>query len=408
MWTWTANDPDTKLVPSSLVGMRDLDDAMAFMSDLGSRLVNRVQFTTDGHRPYIEAIEAAFGSDVDYAQLIKDFGVERRSLGRNRTPAMAAGVTDHVWTSEEIAARLLCESGTTYSCRMACMFCGSAGPMSEEDVVPLWAGRALDATGRVVLRRGPDGTFVREYTGLRVKLPGVCVSCNTGWMSRLENTVKPWLSPAIRGEEIVLAMPQQRVVAFWAAKTALLYELAMRKRRAAMPLPDSNLRWIYEHRNDQKPIPGSFVWLAALDPDNTSAHDKERYTVSDQVTSSLRHDGKGSGSDWAFANYLVTFTIGCLVVQVFGQDFSDDTHSPDGRPLAILFPPSSIESFQVRLWPRPDHVVIWPAPNTLTTITLNEFGGGWLGTLSYYVVGLGSSRRIVFADSDNRARFGTL
>ena len=133
-----------------------------------------------------------------------------------------------------------------------------------------------------------------------------------------------------------------------------------------------------------------------------------RYTISDQVTAALRHDGKDSGSDWKFANYLVTFTIGCLVVQVFGQDFSDDTHSPDGRPLAILFPPSSVESFQVRLWPQPDHVVIWPPPNTLTTTNLNAFGSGWLGTLSYYVVGLGDSRRIVFADSDNRARFGTL
>ena len=77
VWTWTAIDPDTKLVPTWLVGMRHLDYAMAFIADLSSRLVNRVQITTDGHRPYIEAFEAAFGADVDYAQLIKDFGVER-------------------------------------------------------------------------------------------------------------------------------------------------------------------------------------------------------------------------------------------------------------------------------------------------------------------------------------------
>ncbi len=187
VWTWVAIDPDTKLVASWLVGMRDLPEARAFIADLGSRLANRVQITTDGHRPYIEAIEAEFGRDVDYAMLIKEYGVvpsedasptarryspnmvtgqqvriiagdpdpdristsyiERQNLtmrmsmrrftrltngfskkvenhaamvslhfmhynfgrphstlGKNRTPAMAAGVADHVWTCDEIAA----------------------------------------------------------------------------------------------------------------------------------------------------------------------------------------------------------------------------------------------------------------------------------------------------------------
>lgn len=184
VWTWTAIDPDTKLVPSWLVGQRDAADARAFIADLGSRLANRVQITTDGHRPYIEAIEAAFGRNVDYAMLIKfygpdpnadrrfsppvvlaeevrvvqgdpdpslistsiaerqnltmrmgmrrftrltngfskkvenhaamvslhfmyyNFGRPHKSLGKLRTPAMAAGVTDHVWTCEEIASLL--------------------------------------------------------------------------------------------------------------------------------------------------------------------------------------------------------------------------------------------------------------------------------------------------------------
>ena len=190
VWTWVAIDPETKLVPSWLVGMRDLADARAFMSDLASRLANpHIQITTDGHTPYAEAIAIEFGGAVDYAQLIKDYGVEpsldasptarryspnkvlgqqirvisgnpdpdyistsivernnlsmrmgmRRftrltngfskkvenhaamvslhfmaynfmkvhgSLGKNTTPAMAAGVADHVWTPEEIVALL--------------------------------------------------------------------------------------------------------------------------------------------------------------------------------------------------------------------------------------------------------------------------------------------------------------
>jgi IS1 family transposase len=189
VWTWTAIDPVTKLVPSWLVGLREMVDARAFMADLRSRLVGRVQITTDGHSAYAEAIEREFGSDVDYAQLIKEYGVtesedasptarryspnkvtaqevrivagnpdpdhistsivERNNLtmrmgmrrftrltngfskkvenhaamvslhflhynfarphsalGKLTTPAMAAGVADHVWTCEEIAALL--------------------------------------------------------------------------------------------------------------------------------------------------------------------------------------------------------------------------------------------------------------------------------------------------------------
>jgi len=189
VWTWTAIDPDTKLVLSWLVGWRDPADARAFISDLRSRLMTRIQITTDGHQPYVEAIEAEFGQEVDYAMLIKQYGVEasldgsptarryspnkvtseevrivsgdpdldlistsiverqnltmrmgmRRftrltngfskkvenhaamvslhfmyynfarphmALGKNTTPAMAAGVADHVWTCDEIAALL--------------------------------------------------------------------------------------------------------------------------------------------------------------------------------------------------------------------------------------------------------------------------------------------------------------
>ena len=187
VWTWTAIDPETKLVPSWLVGMRDPADARLFIADLRSRLMGRVQITTDGHQPYVEAIEAEFGQDVDYAMLIKTYGiddnmaasptarryspnkvtgeqvrvisgnpdpslvstsyVERQNLnmrmgmrrftrltngfskkvenhaamvslhfmhynfarphmalGKRTTPAMAAGVADHVWTCDEIAA----------------------------------------------------------------------------------------------------------------------------------------------------------------------------------------------------------------------------------------------------------------------------------------------------------------
>ena len=183
VYTWTAICPDTKLVPSFMVGKRDAEYAHAFIQDLASRLANRVQLTTDGHKPYIEAVEGAFGGEIDYAMLVKHYSnpgeaqqaqkryspsefvsaekrrisgdpdvkkvstshVERQNLtmrmGMRRftrltngfskkienlehavalhfmfynfgrihktlrvTPAMEAGISDHVWTLEEIAA----------------------------------------------------------------------------------------------------------------------------------------------------------------------------------------------------------------------------------------------------------------------------------------------------------------
>jgi IS1 family transposase len=184
VWTWTALDPDSKLMCAWLVGDRSPEDAEVFMTDLAGRLANRVQITTDGFPGYVSAIAAAFGSKVDYAQLVKEYGadpkeerrfsppvvlsesvrvvngspdeskistsyVERsnltmrmgmrrmtrltngfskkaenlaaavslhfmyynfarphKSLGPKTTPAMAAGIADHVWTCEEIAALL--------------------------------------------------------------------------------------------------------------------------------------------------------------------------------------------------------------------------------------------------------------------------------------------------------------
>lgn len=73
-WTWTALDADSKMIISYLVGGRDSEYAIEFMDDVRARLANRVQLTTDGHKAYLEAVEGAFGGDVDYAQLVKMYG----------------------------------------------------------------------------------------------------------------------------------------------------------------------------------------------------------------------------------------------------------------------------------------------------------------------------------------------
>jgi IS1 family transposase len=74
IWTWVGIDADTKLVLSYLVGGRDGGWAKEFMEDCASRITNRVQITTDGHRMYLDAVENAFGADIDYAMLQKIYG----------------------------------------------------------------------------------------------------------------------------------------------------------------------------------------------------------------------------------------------------------------------------------------------------------------------------------------------
>lgn len=95
VWTWVALDADTKLVPSWLVGKRDVEDATLFVSDIASRLRNPVQLTTDGHRAYLKAVEKVFGGNIDYAQLHKLYGTEQTNEKRY-SPAKCLGTETRV------------------------------------------------------------------------------------------------------------------------------------------------------------------------------------------------------------------------------------------------------------------------------------------------------------------------
>lgn len=144
VWAWTAIDADTNLVLGWMVGTRDAETARMFMNDLAGRLSHRVQITTDGRKAYLEAVEGAFGSDIDYTALVKLYGTDPDAEKRYRrftrltnafskkvenlehavalhfmhynfcrphknlsnsyptTPAMDAGIAAHVWTIREI------------------------------------------------------------------------------------------------------------------------------------------------------------------------------------------------------------------------------------------------------------------------------------------------------------------
>jgi IS1 family transposase len=89
-WTWTAIDADTKLIISYMLGDRGAGTAQAFMQDVASRISNRIQLTTDGHRVYAEAVENAFGSEIDYAMLVKLYGASNDGESRY-SPATCIG-----------------------------------------------------------------------------------------------------------------------------------------------------------------------------------------------------------------------------------------------------------------------------------------------------------------------------
>ncbi len=100
VWTWTAIDADTKLCISYMVGGRDSGWAYDFMRDVSRRVRGRVQLTTDGHKPYLQAVENAFGMDVDFATLHKIYGASSEDDHRRYSPAACIGAECKVVTGD--------------------------------------------------------------------------------------------------------------------------------------------------------------------------------------------------------------------------------------------------------------------------------------------------------------------
>ncbi len=112
VWTWTALDAKTKLVPCWFVGTRDSGAAYHFIHDLKGRLANRVQLTTDGHRAYLTAVEDAFGADVDYAMLQKIYGATPEGGEVRYSPAQCMGAKRAVITGNPDFAHI----STSFPC----------------------------------------------------------------------------------------------------------------------------------------------------------------------------------------------------------------------------------------------------------------------------------------------------
>lgn len=106
VWLWTAIDAESKLIISWRLGSRSAYDANVFMDDVASRLASRVQLTSDGYKVYLEAVEGAFGCDVDYAMLIKVYGKDQREDERRYSRAVCLGCTSQVVSGDPNPAHI--------------------------------------------------------------------------------------------------------------------------------------------------------------------------------------------------------------------------------------------------------------------------------------------------------------
>lgn len=101
VWTWTAIDADTKLIPSWYIGDRSGQSAWEFLTDLRSRLSNRIQLTSDGHKAYLIGVAGSFGDEVDFAQLVKIYGNASGGERRYSPPECIGAIPNAVYGSPD-------------------------------------------------------------------------------------------------------------------------------------------------------------------------------------------------------------------------------------------------------------------------------------------------------------------
>lgn len=213
-------------------------------------------------------------------------------------------------------------------------------PLTREHAIPQWIHEYLPGGGELRVARGSGEEW--KAKALNLTVARVCESCNHGWMSRLEGRSKPLLIDPIRQRERIWTPKEQRTVATWAYKTALMCSLASGHTRA----PDAH----YRHLRKKLHPPGTVqIWAAA----HAATPGAEEFQVAVIQSRGMLLEGRRSGLK---ANgYAVTIGIGHLAFQIFGTD---------SRQHFQLNAPSiygaTADQYEVRIWPAQARSVKWP------------------------------------------------
>jgi hypothetical protein len=240
-----------------------------------------------------------------------------------------------------------------------CIFCGSdQGEATEEHVIPKWARRAVAIESRVSLgavdRPGADRRHVGYLPALNITLnDAICGPCNSVWLSGIETRVAPVLKPMlVSAQPVTLDRGPQSLLAFWAVKTGLLLELAIRqmdlddRRTPGYAATVQELAWL-RHRGE--PPPRSMVWLGAWDCER-------RVPVNYEPSGAELPCADGG----TLAGHMTTFSLGFVAFQVFTVDFV--AAEARGARVWNWRPEPPLREWLPRIWPQLARVaeVAWP------------------------------------------------
>jgi len=238
-----------------------------------------------------------------------------------------------------------------------CAFCEKQGKLSHEHVLAQWLAREFPKGGRLTTlqEKGPGGVLLREHDAamLNVQVRHICAKCNSEWMSQIEGDAKPLLLSVMRGKPMQLDPGRQKIIATWAAKTALVFLYAWNTPR---PAPVSERRWLFQRH---EPPPNVHVWLAA--------HDREIMAVwSENIRLVDRTPTPREGNA-----ELTTIAINQLVIQILVSRFP----VPEGMVSASVVPltaPANL-NYLVELWPTQSVTVSWPPSKVMNFASLDGF-----------------------------------
>jgi hypothetical protein len=183
-------------------------------------------------------------------------------------------------------------------------------------VVPKWVRKALQI--REPVKEFSGTTYVGAAETLAIVFHEVCVRCNSGWMETLESITRPVLEPlllgAAPGSSRVLDPDEQAMLATWAVKTSLLLALSKFRGQDHGWIPVSTVQWLRQHHASRMPPPGTRAWMGGLSTSDIPA----------SVQAACLYDANHEP-----IAQCVTFSVGCVMFQVFATEQKDANLSPD-------------------------------------------------------------------------------